>query len=335
MKENDLQTRSTLTGHTYESLQSYLLENKKLVESSLENLLEKTSEEELRPLLESALLTKGKRLRPILVILSAQSVGGNPDKVMQLALAFELLHTATLVHDDIIDQDETRRGTKTLYSQWSTEGAILAGDALIALAINVAADYGPRIMKILSNIGLELCEGEYVDATLSLTKATEQKYFTKIEKKSASLFKGAAHCGALAVGGGSLEIEALTRFGEYFGMAYQVNDDLEDLLNRNQISRDLKNGNVTLPLLFMYQHGDKTSRNLLTENFGNRSVTEPTAEKLRTELDKIGAFSYCRGKLAEYSNQAHLSLKEVKDSVFKNYLAQFFDHVNKFKGQLN
>jgi octaprenyl-diphosphate synthase len=282
--------------------------------------------------LEYALLTKGKRLRPILVILSAQSVGGNPEKVMRLALAFELLHTATLVHDDIIDQDITRRGIKTLYSQWSTNGAILTGDALIALAINLAADYGPQIMKILSNVGLELCEGEYVDATLSLTRATEQEYFTKIEKKSASLFRGAACCGALAVEGNLSEIEALAKFGEYFGMAYQVNDDLEDLLNRNQISQDLKNGNVTLPLLFLYQHGDKTSRKLLIENFGNRSITRVTTEKLRAELDKFGAFSYCRSKVAEYSKQAHSSLEEVRNSVFKDYLAQFFDHVNKFEG---
>ncbi|HVP41608.1 MAG TPA: polyprenyl synthetase family protein [Candidatus Krumholzibacteriaceae bacterium] len=334
-KETDLQTRSTLTSYTYGSLQSYLLETKKLIESSLENLLEKMPEAKLRPLLEYALLTKGKRLRPILVILGAQSIGGRPEKVMQLALSYELLHTATLVHDDIIDQDVTRRGAKTLCSQWSANGAILAGDALIALAINLAAEYGPQIVKILSNVGLELCEGEYVDATLSLTQATEQEYFAKIEKKSASLFRGAACCGALVAEGNALEVEALARFGEYFGMAYQVNDDLEDLQNRNQVSQDLKNGNVTLPLLFLYQHGDKTSRKLLTDNFGNRSITKVAAEKLRIELDKIGAFSHCRSKVAEYSEQAHASLKDVRNSVFKDYLAQFFDHVNKSEGQSN
>jgi octaprenyl-diphosphate synthase len=298
----------------------------------LQNLLEKTPNTKLRPLLEYALLTKGKRLRPILVILSAQSVSGDPKKVVQLALSFELLHTATLVHDDIIDQDATRRGTKTLYSEWSTNGAILAGDALIALAINLAADYGPQVTKILSNVGLELCEGEYVDATLSLTKATEEEYFRKIEKKSASLFKGASCCGALAADGTMPELEALTEFGEHFGMAYQVNDDLEDLLNTKQVSQDLKNGNVTLPILFLYQHGDEMSRKLLTENFGRRNIMASDVEKLRAKMDKIGAFGYCRSKVAEYSRRAHSSLREVRNSVFKSYLTQFFDCVNKPEG---
>lgn len=331
-KEADLQKRSTITRITYDGLQSYLLDTRELVETGLKNLLDTMPDMKLRPLLEYALLTKGKRLRPILLILSAQSVGGNPKKVLQLALSFELLHTATLVHDDIIDQDVSRRGNKTLYSQWSTNSAILAGDALIALATNLTADYGPQAVKILADVGLELCEGEFIDATLSLAKASEEEYFDKIKKKSASLFKGTACCGALASGGNTSEIEALARFGEYFGMAYQVNDDLEDLENKDQISQDLKNGNVTLPLLYLFKHGDEMSRKLLAENFGNKNVTRMNAEKLRVKMEQIGAFGYCRSKVAEYSKLARLSLEDVRDSVFKDYLVQFFDYVNKTEG---
>jgi len=327
-----LQERSAVISYTYDDLQAYLLETKQLIESSLGNLLAAMPDLKLRPLLEYALLTKGKRLRPILLILSAQSVGGDPKKVIQLGLSFELLHTATLVHDDIIDQDVSRRGIKTLYAQWSTNSAILAGDALIALAINLAADYGSQAVRILADVGLELCDGEYVDATLSLSKATEQEYFAKIREKSASLFKGAAYCGALAAGGHASEIEALAKFGEYFGVAYQVNDDLEDLSHKDQISQDLKNGNVTLPLLFLYQHGDKMSKELLEESFGNKKVTKTKAEKLRAKMEQIGAFSYCRSKVAEYARLARLSLKDVRDSVFKDFLVQFFDYVNKTEG---
>lgn len=332
MKEAGLQKRSTITRYTYNSLQSYLLDARQLIETGLKNLLDAMPYMKLRPLLEYALMTKGKRLRPILLILSAQSVGGNPKKILQLALSFELLHTATLVHDDIIDQDVSRRGDKTLYSQWSTNSAILAGDALIALATNLTADYGPQAVKILADVGLELCDGEFVDATLSLSKASEEEYFDKIRKKSASLFKGTACCGALASGGNTSEIEALAEFGEYFGMAYQVNDDLEDLLNKNQISQDLKNGNVTLPLLFLYQHGDEISKKLLADNFGNKNITKTNAEKLRVKIEQIGAFSYCRNKVTEYSKLARLSLGGIRDSVFKDYLVQFFDYVNKTEG---
>ena len=334
MKEKGLQigNKSSLASCINEGLQSYILDAKQSLESELDKLLLKVSELRLHPLLEYALLSKGKRLRPILVILSAQSVGGTPEKVMQLALSFELLHTATLVHDDIIDQDVSRRGTKTLYSQWSTNGAILAGDALIALSINLAANYGSEIMKILSNVGLELCDGEYVDANLSLESATETEYFAKIDKKSASLFRGATMCGALAAEGRPLEVEALAKFGENFGMAYQLNDDLEDLLNKSQISQDLRNGNVTLPFIHMYKHGSDSAKELLRKNFGNNSITRAIAEEIKGKMEETGAFKYCREKIVEYSAKSKTSLKDVKESVFKNYLMQFSDCANKFEG---
>jgi len=327
-----MRTRSQLVSCTSEDFHSYVFGMKRSIESELEKLLSKISDVSLRPLLEFALLSNGKRLRPILTVLSAQSVGGDPKKVTNLALSFELLHTATLVHDDIIDQDTCRRGMKTLYSKWFTKGAILAGDALIALSVNLATDYGPKIMKILSDGGLELSDGEYIDAVLSLDDATEQQYFTKIEKKSASLFRCATRCGALAAGGTPSEVEALAKFGEYFGMAYQLNDDLDDLLGKNQISRDLRNGNVTLPFLHVYEHGNEAARDLMKRNFGNRKVTLADMERMKDRMEESGAFSYCKGKIAEYIEKSHSSLKDVRDSKFKNYLMRFSGYVDEFEG---
>ena len=317
---------------TSEDFHSYVLGTKHSIESELERLLSKISDVKLHPLLEFALLSNGKRLRPILTMLSAQSVGGDPKKVEQLALSFELLHTATLVHDDIIDKDTCRRGVKTLYSKWFTKGALLAGDALIALSVNLATEFGPEIMKILSEAGLEISDGEYIDAVLSLDNATEQQYFTKIEKKSASLFRCATCCGALAAGGTPLEVEALGRFGEYFGMAYQVNDDLDDLLGKDQISRDLRNGNVTLPLLHVYQHGNGAAKELVKRNFGNRNVTLAIMEEVRERMEELGVFRYCRGKIAEYIEKSRSSLEVVRDSKFKDYLMWFSGYVNEFEG---
>ena len=327
-----MRTSSHLVSCTSEEFHSYVFGMKRSLESELEKLLSKISDVSLHPLLEFALLSNGKRLRPILTVLSAQSVGGDPKKVNQLALSFELLHTATLIHDDIIDQDTCRRGMKTLYSKWSTKGAILAGDALIALSVNLATDFGPKIMKILADGGLEISDGEYIDAVLSLDDATEQQYFTKIEKKSASLFRCATCCGALAAGGTSLEVEALAKFGEYFGMAYQLNDDLDDLLGKNQISRDLRNGNVTLPFLYLYEHGKEAVKELMKRNFGNRKVTLTDMEKLKDTMEEFGAFTYCKEKIAEYIEKSHSSLKVVRDSKFKNYLMRFSGYVDESEG---
>ena len=314
-----------------ENLQLYMSNARSAVESALERLLLEVPHEEIRPMLEYALLSGGKRLRPILVMLSAQSVGGNPEAVMKLSLSFELLHTATLVHDDIIDHDTLRRGTQTLYSKWSTDSAIVVGDALIALSVNLATDYGPRIMKILSNVGLELCEGEYIDASLTLEDATEEKYFKKIQKKSASLFRSAACCGALASGGEISDVDTLSRFGEYFGMTYQIRDDLEDILGADQISQDLKNGNVTLPFLHLYEHGDEYSRKLLAENFGDRNISASIAKEISKKMGEVGSFAYCEKSLDEYSRKSLASLEGVKDSVFKEYLIQLSNHIGRFE----
>ena len=161
------------------NFQLYLTETKQLINSELSNLVSKISELRLHPYLEYVLLSRGKRLRSILVILSVQSVGGDRDRVIPLALAFELLHSATLVHDDIIDEDKLRRGLPTLHRKSGVNTAILVGDAMISLGINLAADFGVEIMKIVSECSLELCDGEYMDTSLLLNEITEENYFLK------------------------------------------------------------------------------------------------------------------------------------------------------------
>ena len=307
-------------------MQSYMAMTKQLIESELVTLLAKTSERDLHPYLAYTLLSQGKRLRPILVLLCAQSVGGNPKEALKLALSFELLHTATLVHDDIIDDDKLRRGDKALHIKWSLDKAILVGDALIALSVNLAADYGGKLMKILSNAGLELCAGELLDVSFSLKDATEKEYFLKIKKKSASLFRAAAYCGALVAKGKPSEVKALADFGEHFGIAYQIYDDVKDVTSR--YLRDLRNGNVTLPFIKLFKRGDATTRKLLLENFGNKNVTLKVSKEIEYKMRKFGVLEYCKKKIEEQICKAQASLQNVRESLFKNYLLHFADYYN-------
>ena len=138
----------------------YFSKIKKQVESELSKFVSTIPQKGLKSKIEYVVLSEGKRFRPFLVILSAESVGGNPSKVMPLALAFELMHTSTLVHDDIIDQDEMRRGQPSLYKKTSISEAILAGDALIALSVSLASPFGETILKDVAQSALELCDGE-------------------------------------------------------------------------------------------------------------------------------------------------------------------------------
>jgi len=310
------------------SFQSYISETRQLINSGLLNLVSSISDVRLHPQIEYALLSQGKRLRPILVILSAQSIGGDQEKVMPLALAFELMHTATLVHDDIIDGDKMRRGIPALYKKWSVNDAILAGDAMIALAINLATDFGAKIMKTVSQSALELCDGEHMDTSLSLNTTTEEEYFLKIRKKSASLFKATTYCGALAGDGSIIEVESLAAFGENFGIAYQLRDDLLDMtITEGFVPKDLKSGRVTLPLIHLYKVSDFVQREKLENNLqilmkGNRAVKNAVVERVSRSLETAKSFTYCEQKINQYIEQSINSLKPLKNTKFKTYLIQ-------------
>jgi len=298
---------------------------KSLIESELVKLVSGLSELNLHPQIEYAVLSKGKRLRPLLTILSAESVGGNRNKVMPLALGFELMHTATLVHDDLIDQDEMRRGKPALHKKWSENDAILTGDALIALSVELASGYGETILKTVAQSALQLCDGEHMDITLSLKKATEEAYFRKIKEKSASLFKAAAYCGALAGGGSPIEARSLAAFGENFGIAYQLRDDILDLaLEENSFSKDLKSRRVTLPLIHSYAISNATEREQLETAFRVATKKGPIdfaiAERISRFFNEKGSIEYCEKKINQYLRQAVAVVASLRDTEYKNYL---------------
>ena len=183
--------------------QTYLEETRKEMDTEIWSLIQKVANLKINEKIVYVLQTRGKMLRPILVLLSGQSVGSDKEPLKKLALAIELLHAATLVHDDILDNDIFRRNAVAVHAKWGVKDAILVGDALASLSVNLAADYGRDISKVVSQTCLLLCDGECIDALMAGAELSEQDYFEKIRKKSASLFRAATLCGAIA-GGGSL-----------------------------------------------------------------------------------------------------------------------------------
>jgi len=317
-----------LNSYADKSLTSYILETKRQIDDELAKLASKLQELNLQPHIKYALLSEGKRLRPLLVILSAESVGGRQERVKSLALAFELMHTATLIHDDIIDGDEFRRGIPSVHKKWSVNEAILAGDALIALAVDLASEYGKTILKTVAQSALELCDGEHMDITSSLGVAKEEQYLKKIKEKSASLFKSSTYCGAVAGGGNPAEIRALSMFGENFGIAYQVKDDLLDWTRKGTLFlNDIKNGRTSLPLIHYYSSCNPTELKQLENTFsaltkGSRLPKKPKAEELRQILRQAGSFSYCENRINTYLRQAVDSISSLKNTKHKLYLIE-------------
>lgn len=308
------------------SFQSYVENAKQLVESELSNLIPKLSDLRLHERIEYALLSRGKRLRPLMGILSAQSVGGNREDVMSLALAIELLHTATLVHDDILDQDKFRRDVPAVHEKWSVKDAILVGDALMALAINLASDYGREILKIASETGLALCDGEYMDVSTTSIVMSENEYFEKIRKKSASLFKAATQGGAIAGGGSDLEVKCLADFGEHFGMAYQLSDDLSDITSLgNGIPKDLRKRRISLPLIHLYKSSSLVERGTLLHDLQilaseGHGVKKIALNRILQNLKTKGSLDYCRKKIKEYIDQSIADIRSLRGTDFKFHL---------------
>jgi len=311
----------------------YVSRTKSQVQSELAKFILRLSKLNLHPQIEYAVMSEGKRLRPLLVILSAESVGGSRDEVMPLALAFELMHTASLVHDDIIDQDEMRRGRPAVHKKWSMNDALLTGDALIALAIDLASGYGETTLKAVAQSALELCDGEDMDLTFSLKTASEEPYFRKIGKKSASLFRAAAYCGALAGGGTPSEAHSLSAFGENFGIAYQLRDDLLDLASSpsiKSIPADLKTARLTLPLIHLYETSGLREREQLESDlrflFGRKQSSSYAAvRRVQRMLGESDSVAYCEKRIAEYVQKAIDSITPLMESNSKSYLIQMVE----------
>ena len=311
---------------------------KGLIDSELLSLISNSYSLRLRDKIEYALLSEGKRLRPFLVILSAESVGGRRDDVRTLALAIELIHTATLIHDDVLDRDVLRRGSLAVHARWSVHDAILVGDALLSIAIKLAASYGKEVLLIAADTGLSLCDGEYVDMDWADSKMAEETYLEKIRKKSASLFKAAAQGGAMVAGGSYPEVDALAGYGECFGVAYQIRDDLTDIFSLKGLSVDLKERRVTLPIIHLYQsYNSREKRNLLRSLKAIKSggdLSRIFLKKLESDLRTRGSLKYCGEKIDEYVDRAIACVEPLKEDVYKSYLIKFAKSLRIREGNL-
>ena len=243
------------------------------------------------------LIGSGKRVRPALVMLSAQLGKSNPDEVQTVGLAVELIHIATLVHDDVIDKAVLRRNLKTVASEHGVDAAVLLGDHIFTHAFEKVAELNrPLVLQLLARSTSIMCAGE-IDQLKKRFRfdLTEPEYFSFLEKKTASLFGASARSGAI-LAGQSEEIQlALERFGMHLGLAFQITDDLLDLTGEESVvgktlRTDLMNGKMTLPLIFFRDH--LTSKKESIEFFEN--LNHPNGH-LATVIDQMktsGAIRY-------------------------------------------
>ena len=264
----------------------------------------------------------GKRVRPIVMLLSAGAAGmSDIRKIRELAAGIEMLHTATLIHDDVMDRSSYRRGKSTLHELHGNKTAILVGDFLYARAMQIFVDYGNiDILESISQATTKVCEGEtYQSLRQGDMQLDENSYLEIITNKTAALIESAGAIGAIAAGGSYIIVDALKQYALKTGIIFQIADDMIDIWSNGKLTgkdeaNDIISGNLTLPLIHLLNsvkdHTKEDILNLITTN--SRDIN-----KLKKILKKYHSSDYCRNLIYEYHSEAIRVLKPLPSS---NYL---------------
>jgi geranylgeranyl pyrophosphate synthase len=266
----------------------------------------------------------GKRVRPALVLLSARALGKKPPASVGVAAAVELIHMATLVHDDIIDRGEMRRGLPALRRAFNDQVAVLAGDFLFARAFQLLAQTSnPALVGVAADVVRTVCVGE-IQETLEVGQPiSEAAYLTRIDAKTAALLSASCRLGALAAGGGPRQVEALALYGRHIGMAYQLYDDILDLVaDADQLGKavaaDFTQGVYTLPVVYALERWPDA--NGLRAVLGRGDAEARSAA--RRILEETGALDDARRLAEGHVAEALASLRMLKPGPARAALEQ-------------
>jgi len=271
------------------------------------------------------IILRGKMLRPALVLLSARAVGRITDRHIPVAAIVEIIHNATLLHDDVIDEGQKRRGTSTINSLCGNESAVLLGDFLLSRAFTMCADFEPRVIKIISAAAVRICEGELRQVSQKQNwRLTESEYIDIITEKTACLFKTCCELGGLLAGADKASVCSLGSFGQNLGIAFQITDDVLDIVGSESeegktLGRDADKNTLTLPTIHLLMTVDESERNSmikkLTAFAGNKKV-------LLEVLKSHGSLEYACNKAQVFAAKAVDELAGLKTGDAKEALIE-------------
>jgi geranylgeranyl diphosphate synthase type II len=308
---------------------------KRLVDRSLSGFVREQVPRSLYEPLKYVLDGGGKRIRPVLLLLSCEAVGGNPTKALHAGAAIEILHNFTLVHDDIMDRASSRRGRQTVHTKWDTNVAILVGDGLLALAyrslLKTSSPNIQEIARIFTEGVVEVCEGQSYDKEFETRSAVGVKdYLLMIDKKTAKMVAVAAEIGGLIGNGSRSSILALRKYGEYVGRAFQIQDDLLDIIGDEKelgkaVGGDLIEGKKTFLLLEALRAARGRDRKLLADVVRNKGGSRRLIPAYRRIYFETGAIDAARRRIKNDIDKAKKELHRLPASRAQAMLAWFAD----------
>lgn len=296
---------------------------KKIIDRKLANSLIDKEPKSLYEPISYIIESPGKRLRPFLVLLSAKAVGGNINNVYNAALAVEMLHNFTLIHDDIMDNADLRRGNLTLHKKYNLNTAILAGDSLLAVGYEyLLKDCKVNIKQALNSFTqglIEVCEGQRLDTEFeNRTYVSLNEYVEMITKKTASLIQTCCELGAYISNGSKSDIHSLKSFGKYLGIAFQIQDDLLDITADKaefgkKIGGDLLEGKKTFLFIEALSRAKGKDKSDLLSVIKNKGIKPNQINYYKSLYEKLNVLSEAKSAIISYSNKALRAISKLSN----------------------
>lgn len=277
--------------------------------------------------------TNGKRIRPVVLLLSALLSGKVTSDSIESAVLLELLHTASLLHDDVVDETSKRRGVPSVNAVFDNKVAILAGDYILSVSLYKAILLGNvRILTVFGQLGKHLSLGELNQlSNVKELNLSEESYLKVIREKTAMLFSACTEMGALSADGSDVQVSALRRFGEHIGMCFQIRDDIFDYSDNNDIGKptgnDIREGKVTLPLLYALNQAQEEERSAIMDILRGRDYTEENIKYLISFAVENGGIEYAEQKMQAYARLAEEELAVFPDCEAKDALLRLSKYV--------
>lgn len=277
---------------------------------------------------------QGKRMRPMLILLTAKNYGRVNEETIYAAVGLELLHTASLVHDDVVDESSERRGQASVNATYNNKVAVLVGDYLLSTALlSVARTRNNTIVEELSELGRTLASGEILQlSNISRLDISEDIYYKVIQQKTATLFAACCTIGALSAGASDEEIEAARQFGIHLGIIFQIKDDIFDYYPSSDIGKpsgnDMAEGKLTLPVIYAVNQSDDASIRELAMNVKNHQVSSEEIARLVDYTISHGGIEYARQRMMDFRSKALQYIDErVRRDDIRQALTAYLDYV--------
>ena len=292
-----------------------------------------TSNNLMNDVVTNYLSVKGKQIRPIMVILSAGMFGGVNSHVLHAGAALEMLHNASLIHDDVVDETSLRRGKPTVNASWGNHIAVLVGDFFVSNALDAGIKTGNiEIISALSDLGKELSLGE-IDQICNVRDHhfDEGSYFKMIRQKTASLFMNCVKMGAEAAGANAEEYTPLVDYAELLGLCFQIKDDIFDYFEDSKIGKptgnDLREGKVTLPLLFAIASAPEEESDKIKATIKEGNLSDDKITGIIEFAKEHGGIDYAYRRMREMQREADRMLGVYPDSEWKESLHDLFEYI--------